>query len=254
MHSVHFTAETSSNGVRERDFTVGEVPGALWSPSTGSGRAPLVLMGHGGGTHKKAPAMTGRAQLLVAECGFHVAAIDAPGHGGRLRAAHDEQEIAAMQQAMAAGEPVGPIVVRYNAHLAERAVPEWRATLDALQELPEIGTEGPVGYFGLNMGTAIGVPLTAVEPRITAAAFGLHWPDALAEYARRITVPIEYALQWDDEHIPRQSGLALFDAFASKEKTLHANAGAHKELPRFEADSAVRFFARHLGRAVTTSA
>ncbi len=254
MHSVHFTAETSSNGVRERDFTVGEVPGVLWSPSTGSGRAPLVLMGHGGGTHKKAPAMTGRAQLLVAECGFHVAAIDAPGHGGRPRAAHDEQEIAAMQQAMAAGEPVGPIVVRYNAHLAERAVPEWRATLDALQELPEIGTEGPVGYFGLNMGTAIGVPLTAVEPRITAAAFGLHWPDALAEYARRITVPIEYALQWDDEHIPRQSGLALFDAFASKEKTLHANAGAHKELPRFEADSAVRFFARHLGRAVTSSA
>ena len=254
MHSVHFTAETSSNGVVERDFTVGEVPGALWSPSTGSDRAPLVLMGHGGGTHKKAPAMTGRAQLLVAECGFHVAAIDAPGHGGRPRGAHDEQEIAAMQQAMAAGEPVGPIVVRYNAHLAERAVPEWRATLDALQELPEIGTEGPVGYFGLNMGTAIGVPLTAVEPRITAAAFGLHWPDALAEYARRITVPIEYALQWDDEHIPRQSGLALFDAFASKEKTLHANAGAHKELPRFEADSAVRFFARHLGRAVTSSA
>ena len=55
-------------------------------------------------------------------------------------------------------------------------------------------------------------------------------------------------LQWDDEHIPRESGLALFDAFASKEKTLHANAGAHKELPRFEADSAVRFFVRHLRR------
>jgi hypothetical protein len=38
----------------------------------------------------------------------------------------------------------------------------------------------------------------------------------------------------------------LFDAFASKEKTLHANAGGHMELPRFEFDSAVRFFARHL--------
>ncbi|MFI6274925.1 alpha/beta hydrolase [Streptomyces sp. NPDC050988] len=254
MYSVHFTAETSSNGLRERDFTVGEIPGVLWSSASGSDRAPLVLLGHGGGTHKKAPAMTGRAQLLVAGCGFHVVAIDAPGHGGRPRTAHDEREIAAMQQAMAAGEPVGPIVVRYNSHLADRAVPEWRATLDALQELPEIGTDGPVGYFGLNMGTAIGVPLTAVEPRITAAAFGLHWPDALAEYARRITVPIEYALQWDDEHIPRESGLALFDAFAPKEKTLHANAGAHKELPRFEADSAVRFFARHLGRAVTSPA
>lgn len=43
------------------------------------------------------------------------------------------------------------------------------------------------------------------------------------------------------------SGLALFDAFASTEKTLHANAGRHKEVPWYEVDSAVRFFARHLG-------
>jgi len=246
MHSVQFISETSSDGVRERDFTVGEIPGVLWSPVPGSGRAPLVLMGHGGGRDRKAPAMTGRAQRLVTGCGFHVAAIDAPGHGSRPRTAHDEQEIAAMQRAMAAGEPVGPIVVRYNAHLAERAVPEWRATLDALQQLPEIGAGGPVGYLGLNMGTAIGVPLAAAEPRITAAVFGLHWPDALAAVARQITVPVEFDLQWDDEHIDRAAGLALFDAFASKEKTLHANAGAHKELPRFEADSAVHFFARHL--------
>jgi pimeloyl-ACP methyl ester carboxylesterase len=246
MHSVRFTAESSSNGVVERDFTVGEIPGVLWSPASGADRAPLVLMGHGGGTHKKWPAMTGRAHLLVTGCGFHVACIDAPGHGDRPRTAHDEQEIAVMLQARAAGEPEGPIVVRYNAHLAERAVPEWQVTLDALQELPEIGVEGPVGYLGLNMGTAIGVPLAAIEPRITAAVFGLHWPDALAETAKRITIPVEFVLQWDDEHIPRESGLALFDAFASKEKTLHANAGKNKEVPRFEADSAVRFFARHL--------
>ncbi|MFD8325120.1 alpha/beta fold hydrolase [Streptomyces lydicus] len=254
MNSVHFTAETSSNGVLERDFTAGEIPGVLWSPASGADRAPLVLVGHGGGTHKKWPAMTGRAHRLVADGGFHVATIDAPGHGGRPRTAHDEQEIAVMQRAMKAGEPVGPIVVRYNAHLAERAVPEWQATLDALQELPEIGAEGPVGYFGLNMGTAIGVPFVASEPRITAAVFGLHWPEALAEWARQITIPIEFTLQWDDEHIPRESGLALFDAFASTEKTLHANSGRHKELPRFEADSAVRFFVRHLDRSVVAPA
>ncbi|OPF83876.1 alpha/beta hydrolase [Streptomyces antioxidans] len=254
MDSLRFTAKASSDGVTERDFTVGEVTGVLWSPASGPGRAPLVLMGHGGGTHKKAPAMAGRAHRLVTGCGFHVAVIDAPGHGGRPRTAHDEREVAAMRRATAAGEPVGPIVVRYNAHLAERAVPEWRATLDALQELPEIGTEGPVGYFGLNMGTAIGVPLTAADPRITAAVFGVFWHESLAETAKRITIPVEFVLQWDDEHIPRPSGMALFDAFASEEKTLHANAGRHKEVPRFEADSAVRFFARHLGRAVPTPA
>ncbi len=98
------------------------------------------------------------------------------------------------------------------------------------------------------MGTAIGVPLTAVEPRITAAIFGggfvVHEP--LIEAARRITVPIEFLLPWDDEHVDRQSGLALFDAFASKEKTLHANPGDHRNMPWFEVDS--EFFARHLGR------
>jgi dienelactone hydrolase len=249
MHSLHFTAETSSNGVRERDFTVDGVPGVLWSPAPGAGRAPLILMAHGGGNHKKSPAMAGRAHRLVTGCGFHVAVIDAPGHGDRPRTPHDEREIAELFRARAAGEPEGPIVVRYNAHLAEQAVPEYRATLDALQELPEIGPGGPVGFFGLNMGTAIGVPFVASEPRISAAVFGLHWPDALADAARRITVPIEFDLQWDDEHIPRESGLALFDAFASKEKTLHANAGAHKELPRFEVDNAVLFFARHFPHA-----
>jgi pimeloyl-ACP methyl ester carboxylesterase len=254
MHSLQFTAESPSNGMIERDFTVGEVPGVLWSPASGGGRAPLVLMGHGGGSHKKSPAMAGRARLLVTGCGCHVAVIDAPGHGDRPRTAHDEQEIAVMHRAMAAGEPVGPTVVRYNAHLAELAVPEWQATLDALQELPEIGTDGPVGYFGINMGTAIGVPLVAIEPRITAAVFGQHWPDVLAEEAKQITIPIEFDMQWDDEHIPREAGLALFDAFASTEKTLHANAGKHGELPRFEADSAVRFFARHFDGAVTSPA
>jgi pimeloyl-ACP methyl ester carboxylesterase len=256
MNSVQFTAETTSNGVIERDFTVGGIPGVLWSPASDSrlDRAPLVLLGHGGGTHKRWPAMTGRARLLVTGCGFHVACIDAPGHGDRPRTAYDEQEIAALYKAREAGEPEGPIVVRYNAHLAELAVPEWRATLDALQELPEIGTDGPVGYFGINMGTAIGIPLVATEPRITAAVLGQHWPDVLAEKAKQITVPIEFVLQWDDEHISRQAGLELFDAFASKEKTLHVNAGRHKELPRFEAESAVRFFARHLGGAATSPA
>jgi cephalosporin-C deacetylase-like acetyl esterase len=254
MHSLQFTAQSSSNGMVERDFTVGEIPGVLRSPASGADRAPLVLMGHGGGGHKKHPAMAGRAQRLVAGCGFHVAVIDAPGHGDRPRTAHDEEEIAELYRARAAGEPEGPIIVRYNGHLAELAVPEWQATLDALQQLPEIGADGQVGYYGTTMGTAIGVPLVAIEPRITAAVFGLYWPDALAEKARQITIPVEFDLQWDDEYVPREAGLALFDAFASQEKTLHANAGRHQELPRFEADSAVRFFARHFGRAVTSPA
>lgn len=186
---MHFTTETSSNGVVERDFTLGDVPGVLWSPASGSDPAPLVLMAHSGGQHKRAPGIIGRAHRFVTGCGFHVAAIDAPGHGDRPRTAADEQHITVLRQAQAAGEPLGPAVVGIHIHLAARAVPEWQATLDALQKLPQIGAEGPVGFWGIMQGTGIGVPLTAVEPRITAAIFGCLGHESLAEAAARITVP-----------------------------------------------------------------
>ena len=245
---MDFTAGTSSNGVIERNFLIGDVTGVLWSRASGSDHAPLVLMGHGGGQHKKAPGVLARARHFVTACGFTVAAIDAPGHGDRPRTAADEHQIAALREAQAAGEPVGPIVARYNAELAGRAVPEWRATMDALQELPEIG-HGPIGYWGVALGTGIGVPLAAVEPRITAAVFGGLGLESLTGLAGNVTVPLQFLLQWDDEHVERQSGLALFDAFGSAEKTLHANPGGHREIPAFELNSASRFFVRHLHRA-----
>jgi alpha-beta hydrolase superfamily lysophospholipase len=187
----------------------------------------------------------------VTTWGFTVVAIDAPGHGDRPRTAEDERARADLRQAMTAGdtEGVASVSARYGAALAERAVPEWQATLDALQELPEIGTEAPIGYGGgITLGTAIGVPLTAVEPRITAAIFGggfvVH--EDLIEAARRITVPIQFLLPWDDEHVDRQSALALFDAFASTEKTLHANPGDHRTVRWVGVDN--EFLVRHLGR------
>jgi len=252
MHSLDFTADTSLNGVRERDFRLGDVPGVLWSPASGPAHAPLVLMGHGGGLHKRTPAQLARAHDTVSTWGFHVVAIDAPGHGDRPRTAEDEQVRAELAQAMAAGdsESVKSISARYGAELAERAVPEWQETLDALQKLPEIGTDAPIGYGGgISLGTAIGIPLTAIEPRIIAAVFGggfvVH--ETQIEAARRITVPIQFLLPWDDEHVDRQSTLALFDAFASKEKTLHANPGDHRTIRWIGLDKA--FLARHLGRA-----
>ncbi len=96
------------------------------------------------------------------------------------------------------------------------------------------------------MGDAIGVPLAAAEPRITAAVLGLVHGDGLAEAAARITIPVEFLLQRDDEMVSRESGLALFGALRFAEKTLHANSGGHLDVPRFEMESSVRFFARHL--------
>jgi hypothetical protein len=108
-----------------------------------------------------------------------------------------------------------------------------------------------IAVGGITLGTAIGIPLTAIEPRITAAIFGggfvVH--KSLIEAARRVTVPIQFLLPWDDEHVDRQSALALFDAFASKEKTLHANPGDHRDVRWSGVDDS--FLVRHLGRHVT---
>ena len=257
MDSLRFISETSSIGFRERDFTLGEVTGVLWSPASGGEHAALVLMGHGGGLHKKTAELLARARHYVAQWGFAVAAIDAPGHGNRPRTSEDERVRADLREAMGAGdtERVASVTVGYGIALAQRAVPEWQATLDALQELPEIGTEAPIGYGGgITLGTAIGIPLTATEPRIKAAIFGggfvVH--EQMLDAASRVTVPIQFLLPWDDEHVDRQSSLALFDAFASTEKTLHANPGDHRSIRWVGLDH--EFLSRHLRRVDTPAA
>ncbi|MFE5031754.1 dienelactone hydrolase family protein [Streptomyces sp. NPDC056683] len=239
---MHFTSEQRlDDGVLEREFTLGEIPGILWT--SGSAPAPLILSGHNGGLHKREPRLVARARHAAAQYGYAVAAIDHPGHGDRPRSAVDERARADLRRAMAAGEPVDEIFESFVVPLVEKAVPEWRTTLDALLTLPEIG--GPVGYAGM---TAVGIRLAVLEPRIAAAGFfaGGYVPRAQREEARQVTVPLLFLLQWDDAGNPRQRALDLFDAFGSKEKTLHANLGGHAGTPWFEADDGNRFFARHL--------
>ncbi|KAA1397243.1 alpha/beta hydrolase [Aeromicrobium ginsengisoli] len=249
---LHFTAETSSDGVVDRSFTVGDVPGVLWSPESPAPGAPLLLMGHGGGLHKRAAGLVARARDAVVRDGFHVAAIDAPGHGDRPRSDQDQRWVDAMLQARADGESLAPSIEPYNTSLAERSVPEWRATIDALQSLPEIAEDAPVGYSGMTLASAIGIPLAVAEPRIRAAIFGgVFVYDAVLQAARNLTIPVEFLLPWDDAEISRESGLAVFDAFASEEKTLIAFPGSHFRVPAEQFDT--RFFARKLGAGLVSA-
>jgi len=135
---------------------------------------------------------------------------------------------------------------RVQALVARQTVPEWRTVLDAVRQLGDVGA-GPVGYWGVSLGCGLGVPFVAAEPRVRAAVLGLGGALASAEAAARITIPVEFLVQWDDERVPRTQSLALFDALASAEKTLHANPGKHMEVPASELDSTLRFFTRHLG-------
>jgi dienelactone hydrolase len=243
---MRFTSRASSGGVSEQLFTLGEIPGVLWTPAGAAGTRPLILMGHGGGQHKKAPDIVGRARRFVAECDFAVAAVDVPGHGDRPKDEEYARIAAGNQARVDAGAERAPLIAGFQALVARQTVPEWRAVLDAVQELSHVGA-GPVGYWGLSLGCGLGVPFVAAEPRVRAAVLGLGGALASAETAARITVPVEFLVQWDDERVPRAQSLALFDALASAEKTLHANPGKHGEVPAFELDAALRFFARHLG-------
>jgi len=99
----------------------------------------------------------------------------------------------------------------------------------------------------MTLATEIGIRLVAAEPRIGAAVFGAAFASAaLTETARRVDVPVLFLLPWNDLEIDRESGLTLFDAFGSTEKTLHANPGPHQRVPWFEVEDSARFFSRHL--------
>jgi hypothetical protein len=246
---MHVTSEQRfDDGVLEREFTLGEIPGFLWTPESASTSAPasLILISPPPlGLGKVYPRLAGRARYYAAKYGFAVATIELPGSGDRPRLAALDQARADLRRVLEAGEPVsGEIVDALILPLVDKAVPEWRATLDALLVLPEIG--GPVGYEGGII--SIGVRLAAVEPRIAAAGLfaGSFVPAAVFEEAREVTVPLQVLLQWDDEGNDRQAALDLFDAFGSKEKTLHANMGGHTGVPQYELDAGARFFARHL--------
>ncbi|MDX3243227.1 alpha/beta hydrolase [Streptomyces sp. ME18-1-4] len=243
---MQFTSEQRlDDAVLEREFTLGEIPGILWTPASASAPAPLILLSPPPlGLRKTYPRLVARARHAAAD-GFATATIELPGRGDRPRWPAAEQALADLRRAMETGKPVtDEIIDALILPLVDKSVPEWQAALDALLSLPEIG--GPVGYSGGVI--SIGTRLAVVEPRVSAAVLfaGSFVPRAMFEEARQVTIPLHVLLQWDDEGNDRQAALDLFDAFGSEEKTLHANMGGHAGVPQFAGDAAAQFFTRHL--------
>src|SRR3982750_4074765 len=99
---MRFTSEQRlDDGVLEREFTLGEIPGILWTPASASASAPapLILLGHPGGLHKMYPRLVARAQHSAA-AGFAAATIELPGSGDRPRSAAVEQARADLHRAL----------------------------------------------------------------------------------------------------------------------------------------------------------
>ncbi len=249
---------STNNGVVEREFRLEvagrTVPAVVWTPEGSTGPRPLVLLGHGAATHKKTDYIAALGSRLVRHHGFAAAAIDATGHGDRLPDGGKDRERIWAER----------IASRSNGEFkdfTDDMVADWKATLDAVQTLPEVGDSLPVGYWGLSMGTSLGLPFVAAEPRITVAVFGLMgfatgpsdnpWMERgrirLGGDAPKITVPVLFIQQWDDELVSRENGLNLFNAIASKDKRLHINPGAHAAVPVEEFDHSEALFVKHLG-------
>jgi len=253
---MKFSKEKVLDGVVQRDFSItvnGEtVPCVTWAREGATGERPLIVMGHGGSQHKKTEGIRVRAGQYARELDWATLAIDAPGHGDRISREEAERNMVEVGRRVR-GETAAPFDDSRMRQMRERsavAKTEWRHALDAALALDFISGTDRIGYWGVSMGTAIGVPFVADEPRIRCAVFGLAGlrPGArdMAEAAARITIPVQFVFQWEDAVAPREAGIDLFNAFGSKEKTMHINPGGHMDIPSFEGDAWQRFFQRHL--------
>ncbi|MCU4298219.1 alpha/beta hydrolase [Brevibacterium permense] len=246
---MHFTTEQHlDDDIVERRFRLGDIPGILWTPAIADAAdpVPIILMGQPGGIgmERMYPRLAARARCSAAH-GFASACLEAPGSGDRLPIPGMDQARNQLRSAVFAGEkPSTDVIDALILPLVDRAVPEWQSALDEFLRLPEIADR--VGFSGGVI--AIATRLTAIDSRISAAGLfaGSFIPRSTLEEARQVTNPLHVLLQWDDEGNDREASLELFDAFASKEKTLYANMGGHTGVPEFAGDDAARFFARHL--------
>jgi pimeloyl-ACP methyl ester carboxylesterase len=236
----------TAKGVAERRFDATRasrtIPGLLWTPETEPAQA-LVLLGHGGSGHKRQGYILALARRLVRHHGFAAAAIDGPFHGDRRPGG--------------AGNEIAPDEFfrtwRDDPTMTDEMVADWHTVLDALQAPDVLGTT-PVGWWGISMGTILGLPVVAAEPRITVAVLGLAGivgptKQRLADDAKSVHCPVLFLVQWDDELFARDRAFELFGAIASTDKRLHANPGLHQDVPAEEFDASEQFLARTLSIA-----
>ncbi|MET0210783.1 MAG: hypothetical protein ABW220_17190, partial [Burkholderiaceae bacterium] len=225
--------ESGGWGVVAREFVVERngrtVPAIMWTPSNSSAPRPLVLIGHGGSQSKDAPGIVDLASRLVRAHGFVAAAIDGPIHGARRS---DGLLGPPMQQAF---RELWAADTRIDF-----MVEEWQAAIEALVRMDCVDATA-IGWYGVSMGTAYGLPLVAREPRIRAALLGMWGSDypnseRLVQDAPALCCPVLYQIKWDDQFFGRQGQLDLFDRLGSAEKWCKVYMGTHTAVEGIQLD------------------
>ncbi len=243
---MSFVDEQREGALVKREFDLDRdgrlVSGVLWQPDDVAPGAPLVCCGHGASGDRHQAPIPWLARRLAGEHGCFVLSIDGPVHGRRFRAPGGR-------------ESFWPEWRREGS--VEDMIADWQYALDHVAALPEVGS-GPIGYWGLSMGTIFGAPFVAVERRVEVAVLGLmgitgpdHYRPRISAAAQAITCPVLFLCQLEDELFSREEYLALFDAFGSTDKRLHANPGLHPAVPVEELEHSIDFLVGHLKGATT---
>ena len=247
MPSLRWTDDGKrSEHVWERDFTLERsgtpIPGVVWQPLRATGAQPLVLMGHGGRGDKRSAKLTRLAEIFTTGYGWWAAAIDGPAHGAR-GAVTDDADSAYRQ-------------MWKRPNVVQDMIDDWTAVLDALTLLDTID-KTRIGYWGVSMGTMFGLPYVASDARIRAAVLGKAGmrgssvqrsgiDQHFKVHAARLTVPVLFSIQWDDERFDRDGQTELYESLSSTDKRLHAYPGRHSDDGPEALESSAAFLDRYL--------
>ena len=215
------------------------VPLRLWAPRGAQGPMPLVLVGHGGSGHKDSQLVRDIAWPMVLKHGFAVAAIDGPVHGARRATFSDGPDVRQEFRDLWAGGTSIPGMVA-----------DWRAALDVLCALPEINSSA-IGWYGISMGTAYGIPLVAAVSRIRAAVLGM-WgacrpaSEQLVSDGVKIHCPVLFQTKEGETLFTVAGQQQIFDNLASRRKEHRVYPGGHTDPKDEQLADIEAFLAREL--------
>jgi pimeloyl-ACP methyl ester carboxylesterase len=247
---IDWNYAVDSNGVATQEFSMAEndnrnITGAVWLPSKSSDTNTLMCFGHGASGNRYQAPICDLAGRFVND-GIPVLSIDGPVHG--------------LRQVGNGGREAFWSEYRRDGCLTDMTN-DWTQSIDAVRKLD--GMNAPkIAFFGLSMGTILGIPLIASRNDVTVATLGLfgsqegapHHNEQMTD-ANKIDCPLLFLMQLDDELFTREGYLDVFDSFASNDKRIHANPGLHPEVPGQEILFAYDFLMSHItGRPMSQAA
>lgn len=215
-HATKEYIATTSNG-RKRT-------GALWIPQEVTS-STLISFGHGASGNRYQAPIPYLAGKFVKE-GCVVLSLDGPVHGLR-------------QVGPGGREAFGAEMRRET--MIDDMNEDWRFGIDVVQNVVADKVD-QLAYFGLSMGSIFGIPMLADNLRqlpVSVATLGLLGSEGLGnrlgsrliDDAKKVTCPVLFLMQLEDELFTREGYLSLFDALGSEDKRLHANPGLHSAVP-----------------------